>query len=215
MWVGRGILLHTGMQASKEPVSFHLRTSPLSRASESSTGFLFFFHFPFSEQTREKGKHARLSWQLHRGNLSHRHSPIPLVIWPHLTAEPVGRWSVHIPRRKLLGKWLFLVQDGHQCVSHNRWKKKVILTVFPLIISKVGTDFHFYYPCALSCAFCQFFCWVHHVFSWALRSTFYIKDTDSYFLKFFQFDFCLLILPLNFMEISFLFFFSCHTVDPC
>ena len=40
MWVGRGILLHTGMQASREPVSFQLRTSPLSRASESSIASL-------------------------------------------------------------------------------------------------------------------------------------------------------------------------------
>lgn len=124
MWVGRGILLHTGMQASREPVSFQLRTSPLSRASESSTVFFYFYFLSIQWTNKGKGKACETELTAPKRQLKSPPLSIPLVIWPHLIAEPVGRWSVHIPRRKLLGKWLFLVQDGHICVSHNRQKKK-------------------------------------------------------------------------------------------
>lgn len=50
MWVGRGILLHIGTQASRDQVSFHLVAPPLSRASESSAGF---FH-PVNKQGKRE-----------------------------------------------------------------------------------------------------------------------------------------------------------------
>lgn len=153
MWLGRGALLHTGTQASRDPVSFHLGRLRwnggqwLHHCLQPRNPQLFFFS-TFQPVNKQGKRESMGDWansfekpltnHCHSYSISHMAIPNCKSAWK--------MWSVHT-RRKPLSNNFVSYRVGIQCVGHNRPKKKKKVNHFNCIASitsKVGIVFHFY-----------------------------------------------------------------------